>query len=159
MLMIKDFETEFGAIAGLSDHTMGTTVPVVATALGAKIIEKHFIIDRSVGGPDASFSLDKEEFSSMVKAVREAEKAIGKIDYSLTKSQLKSRDFSRSLYVVSDIRAGELISKENVKSIRPGFGISPKFLKDILGKKARVDLTKGTRFKLEYLSSDDIFYP
>ena len=97
MIMVKDIAERYGVISGLSDHTLGTTVPVVATAFGAKIIEKHFILNKSVGGPDASFSLDEKEFSEMVKAVREAEKAIGKVDYTLTEKQIKGKDFSRSL--------------------------------------------------------------
>ena len=97
MSMIKDLADRFGVVAGLSDHTMGATVPIVATVLGAKIIEKHFILDRSVGGPDASFSMNELEFSAMVKSIREAESAIGVVDYSLTDKQMKGKEFSRSL--------------------------------------------------------------
>jgi pseudaminic acid synthase len=129
MIMIEDLARRFNVISGLSDHTMGLTVPIVATALGAKIIEKHFIIDRSIGGPDASFSMNEEEFTKMVKAIRQAESAIGKIDYTLTEKQIKGRDFSRSLYVVEDIKKGEIITENNVRSIRPGFGLHPKFLR------------------------------
>ncbi|WP_051935902.1 pseudaminic acid synthase [Salegentibacter sp. Hel_I_6] len=146
MIMIRDIAERYGVFSGLSDHTLGTTVPVVATAFGAKIIEKHFILNKSVGGPDASFSLDEKEFSEMVKAVREAEKAIGKVDYTLTEKQIKGKDFSRSLYVVDDIKAGEVITEENVKSIRPGFGMHPKYLKNFLGKKADRNWEKGDRF-------------
>jgi pseudaminic acid synthase len=145
MIMIKDFEERFNVIAGLSDHTMGSTVPVVATCFGAKIIEKHFILDHSIGGPDASFSMDESEFKEMVTAVRNAEKAIGKVDYQLTEKQLKGKDFSRSLYVVKDIKEGEIITEENVKSIRPGFGMHPKFYKDMLGKTVKKDVKSGTR--------------
>jgi pseudaminic acid synthase len=144
MIMIKDMAERYGVITGLSDHTMGSTVPIVATAFGAKIIEKHFILDRSIGGPDASFSMNEEEFTAMVKAVREAEKAIGVVDYNLTEKQKKGRDFCRSLYVVEDIKAGEIITEKNVRSIRPGFGMHPKFYKEIIGKKAIEDLEKGT---------------
>jgi len=108
--MIKDFSNRFGVISGLSDHTIGSTVPIVATSFGAKIIEKHFILDRSIGGPDASFSMNEAEFTQMVKAVREAEKAIGMVDYHLTEKQAKGKDFSRSLYIVEDVNAGELVS-------------------------------------------------
>lgn len=146
MAMVKDFGERFGVIAGLSDHTMGSTVPVVATCFGAKIIEKHFILDRSIGGPDASFSMNEQEFTDMVKAVREAEKAIGVVDYSLTEKQRKGRDFCRSLYVVKDIKAGEVITNENVRSIRPGFGMHPKELKNWLGKKSPNNFEKGNRF-------------
>lgn len=151
MIMVKDMAERFGVITGLSDHTIGCTVPVVATCFGARIIEKHFILDRSIGGPDASFSMTEEEFSQMVKEVREAEKAIGKVDYSLTEKQIKGRDFCRSLYVVKDITAGEVITEENVRSIRPGFGMHPKHFKEILGKKAKGNLRKGLPFRSEYL--------
>ncbi len=146
MVMVKDLAERYGVVSGLSDHTLGNTVPIVATAMGAKIIEKHFILDKSVGGPDASFSMDEQEFSKMVKAVREAEKAIGKIDYTLTEKQKKGKDFSRSLYVVEDIKSGEMITEKNVRSIRPGFGMHPKHLKDFLGKKTDKDWKKGDRF-------------
>lgn len=149
LLMISDLADRFNVVSGLSDHTMGITVPIVATVMGAKIIEKHFIIDRSIGGPDASFSLDEQEFTAMVKAVREAEVAIGKIDYSLSDKQLKSREFSRSLYVAEDIKAGEVITELNVRSVRPGYGLHPKFLVQILGKRVTSDLGKGTKFKLD----------
>jgi pseudaminic acid synthase len=146
MVMVKDFAEHFGVITGLSDHTMGATVPIVATCFGAKIIEKHFILDRSIGGPDASFSMNEREFTDMVKAVREAEKAIGIVDYTLTEKQAKGKDFSRSLYVVKDIKAGDVISEEHVRSIRPGFGMHPKELKNWFGKVCPKDFEKGDRF-------------
>lgn len=154
MAMIRDFKERFDVIVGLSDHTMGSTVPVVSTVLGAKIIEKHFILDRNIGGPDASFSMDEAEFTQMVSAVREAEKAVGKVDYTLTEKQKKSRDFSRSLYVVADIAEGEQITHENVRSIRPGFGLHPKYLKEVIGKRATRALIKGTALKWEQVSKD-----
>ena len=153
MLMVKDFAERFGVISGLSDHTMGATVPVVATCFGAKIIEKHFILDRSIGGPDASFSMNEQEFTEMVKAVREAEKAIGIVDYKLTEKQVKGKDFSRSLYVVENIKKGEVITEKNVRSIRPGFGMHPKELKEILGKVANKDLDKGDRFEWNFIKA------
>jgi pseudaminic acid synthase len=127
MIMIKDLSERFNTISGLSDHTIGITVPIVATALGAKIIEKHFILDRSIGGPDATFSMNEKEFTEMVTLVREAENAIGNINYNLSEKQLKGRDFSRSLYVVEDLKKGEIITEFNIKSIRPGFGLHPRF--------------------------------
>lgn len=151
MVMLRDMAERFGVITGLSDHTMGSTVPIVATALGAKIIEKHFILSKSIGGPDASFSMDELEFTEMVKAVREAEKAIGKVDYTLSDKQKRGREFARSLYVVEDIKAGEVITEKNVRSIRPGFGLHPKHLNKIIGRKARVDLERGTGLKIEHL--------
>ena len=151
MIMVRDLAEKFDVISGLSDHTMGNTVPVVATCFGAKIIEKHFILNHSIGGPDASFSMDEAEFTAMVKAVRETEAAIGVVDYALTSKQIKGKDFSRSLYVVEDIQAGDLITKQNVKSIRPGFGMHPKYYNEILGKKANQFLEKGTRFHQDFI--------
>lgn len=154
MVMVKDMAERYGVITGLSDHTMGSTVPVVATCFGAKIIEKHFILDRSIGGPDASFSMNELEFGEMVKAVREAEKAIGVVDYNLTVKQMKGKDFCRSLYVVKDIKAGEIITEENVRSIRPGFGLHPKLFTEILGKRFKSDLESGTPLKKEFVCND-----
>jgi pseudaminic acid synthase len=151
MCMVKDLAERYNVISGLSDHTMGATVPIVATVFGAKIIEKHFILDRSIGGPDASFSMNEEEFTAMVKAVREAESAIGKVDYTLTAKQSKGKDFSRSLYVVEDMKAGEVITEENVRSIRPGFGLHPKHYNEILGKTVNEDLEMGERFDITFI--------
>ena len=148
MAMIPDFKERFNVISGLSDHTLGNTVPIVATSLGANIIEKHFILDRSIGGPDASFSMNEEEFTAMVKAVREVEKAVGNVSYEPTEKQKSGRVFSRSLYVVKDIKKGELITEENVRTIRPGFGMHPRFLSKILGQKSPKNLVKGDRFLL-----------
>ncbi|TGD58110.1 pseudaminic acid synthase [Flavobacterium humi] len=150
MVMVKDLAERYQVISGLSDHTMGSTVPVVATVFGAKIIEKHFIIDRAIGGPDASFSMNEEEFAAMVKAVREAEKASGVIDYALTEKQAKGRDFSRSLYIAEDVAQGEVFTEKNLRSVRPGFGLHPKYYHGLLGKKALMDLTKGTPMQLEF---------
>ena len=143
MVMVKDLAERFNVISGLSDHTIGNTAPVVATCFGAKIIEKHFILDRSIGGADASFSMNEAEFADMVTAVREAESAIGIVNYGLTKKQKKGRDFSRSLYVVEDIKTGELLTEKNVRSIRPGFGLHPRYYNEVLGKKAIKDMEKG----------------
>ena len=148
MCMVKDLANKFDVITGLSDHTIGSTVPIVATCFGAKIIEKHFILDRSVGGPDASFSMNETEFTEMVKAVREAEKAIGIVDYNLTDKQIKGKDFSRSLYVVKDMKKGDILTEEYVRSIRPGFGAHPKELSNILGQKVNQDLERGDRFSI-----------
>jgi pseudaminic acid synthase len=150
MCMVKDLAERYNVISGLSDHTMGSTVPVVATVFGAKIIEKHFIIDRAIGGPDASFSMNEEEFTAMVKAVREAEKASGVVDYNLTEKQAKGRDFSRSLYITEDIKAGEIFTEQNLRSVRPGFGLHPKYYNQLLGKKAITHLEKGTPMQLDF---------
>jgi len=144
MMMVKDLAERFGVISGLSDHTMGATVPIVATVMGAKIIEKHFILDRAIGGPDASFSMNEEEFTAMVKSVREAESAIGVIDYTLTEKQAKGKDFS----VVEDVKEGEILTEKNIRSIRPGFGLHPKYYHEILGKKVNKSLEKGDRISL-----------
>ncbi|MFC0776752.1 pseudaminic acid synthase [Flavobacterium sp. HJSW_4] len=151
MCMVKDLSERYGVISGLSDHTMGATVPIVATCFGAKIIEKHFILDRAIGGPDASFSMNEEEFTAMVKSVREAESAIGLVDYSLTEKQAKGKDFSRSLYVVEDMQEGDVITEKNVRSIRPGFGLHPKYFNEILNKKVTRKLEKGERFDLNMI--------
>jgi pseudaminic acid synthase len=127
-------------VSGFSDHTLGITAPVVATTLGAKVIEKHFILDKSIGGVDADFSLDKKEFAQMVEAVRDAEKLLGKVDYSMSAKKQQSRQFSRSLYVAQDIKKGELFTEDNVRSVRPGYGLHPKYLKDIFGKRAAKDI-------------------
>lgn len=153
MAMVQDFKERFDVIPGLSDHTLGSTVPIVATTLGARIIEKHFILDRSIGGPDASFSMNEEEFTEMVKAVRETEKAVGVVSYEPTEKQIKGRAFSRSLYVVQDIKKGEIISEKNVRSIRPGFGLHPKYLRDFLGKKLNYTVEKGTRLSIDMIDN------
>ena len=145
LIMIQDMAHKYDVITGLSDHTMGQIAPVVATCFGAKIIEKHFILDRSIGGPDASFSMNEQEFTEMVKAVRLAEKAIGVIDYNLTQKQMEGRAFCRSLYVVEDIKEGELITEKNVRSIRPGYGMHPKELKNLIGKRAIRNFKFGER--------------
>lgn len=141
---IPDLAERFKVISGLSDHTLGIIVPIIAVALGAKVIEKHFILDKSIGGPDAGFSLDKAEFKTMVDAVRNTERALGNVNYELSKNAKKSRMFSRSLFVTKDIKTGEIITEENIRSIRPGHGLPPKFFPDVIGKKAKKDLIKGT---------------
>ena len=141
---IKDLSKRFNVISGLSDHTMGSIAPITSVAFGAKIIEKHFILDKSVGGPDASFSMDQNEFKDMVDSVRAAESSIGNVTYELTKKQISSREHSRSLFVVKDVEVGELFTNENVKSIRPWHGLHPKHLDSVLGKKALRKIEKGT---------------
>jgi len=144
LLTMQNLKETFNVEVGLSDHTLGTTVPIVSVALGATVIEKHFILDKSIGGPDASFSLDKEEFKMLVDSVRDAEKSLGRVDYELTDKKQKSRGFSRSLFVVKDVKRNELFTEENVRSIRPGYGLKPKYIIDVIGKKAKQDITKGT---------------
>lgn len=151
LIMMQQFAKDFDVKVGLSDHTLGITLPVAATMLGASVIEKHFILDKSIGGPDASFSLDEAEFTQMVKAVRGAQKAIGKVSYELTEKQKSGKQFSRSLYVSKDVNKGDVITKENVRSVRPGYGLHPKHLKDILGKIFKSDIEKGTAFSLDMI--------
>jgi len=142
---IPNMKETFDVEVGFSDHTLGVTAPIVAVALGAKVIEKHFIIDKSIGGADCEFSLDKSEFKQMVESVRNCEKLIGMVDYSLTDKKKKQRRFARSLYISKDIKKGEIFSLENIKSVRPFYGLHPKYLNDVLGKVALKDYKFGDR--------------
>lgn len=140
---IPDLKSRFNVEVGFSDHTYGSLAPTVAVTLGAKVIEKHFILDKSIGGPDADFSLDVNEFKEMVEHVRDTEKLLGTVSYSLSDKVKKNRKFARSLFVVEDACKGDIITKKNVRSIRPGYGLHPKFYYQILGKKLSKDVTKG----------------
>lgn len=146
-----DMKERFGVKVGLSDHTMGSDVAIAAVALGAEMIEKHVILDRAIGGPDAAFSMTVEEFKSMVTSIRNVEKALGKVVYPTDPSTIKGRQFSRSLYVAEDVKADDIITDSNVRSVRPGYGLAPKYLTEILGKKFNRDIQKGERMKLEYV--------
>ena len=148
LAMMQQLAIDFKVKIGLSDHTLGSTVPVIATALGAEVIEKHFILDRSIGGPDASFSMNEIEFTAMVKAIREAEVAVGTSSYELSPKQVAGKDFSRSLYVAEAINKGDIITESTIRSVRPGFSLHPKHLPEILGKTAIRDLKKGERISL-----------
>ena len=141
---IPDLAERLNVISGLSDHTLGITVPVTSVALGAKVIEKHFILDKSIGGPDAAFSLDTVEFKAMVNAVREAEQALGTVNYELSEKEKRNRQFSRSLFVVKDMKVGEEFTEKNVRSIRPEYGLSPKYWDEVIEKKAAKDIIRGT---------------
>jgi len=149
MRTMVDMKNRFGVQIGLSDHTLGNIVPIVATSLGATVIEKHFILDKSIGGPDADFSLDLQEFSSMVKAVRDAEKALGEVTYEHSEKVEKNKKFGRSLFVVEDIKKGEKLTEDNVRSIRPGYGIHPKYLDEILNRTSKKELKMGTPLSFE----------
>jgi len=151
VIMIRDLAERFGVKAGLSDHTIGAMVPVLAAANGAVMIEKHFILNKEVESEDATFSMDETEFRDMVQKVRLAEAAMGKVDYSLTEKMKNSRTASRSLYVAEDMKAGDIITEQNVRSVRPGFGLHPKYLPEIIGKRVNHDLAKGDRMQLEYI--------
>jgi len=148
---IPNLADTFKTVVGLSDHTLGISVPIASVALGACIIEKHLTLDRKLGGPDAAFSLEPDEFKEMVKSVREVEKALGEVSYDLTKKMKKSREFSRSLFVVKDMKAGETFTEENIRSIRPGYGLPPKYFKEIIGKKVTKDLNRGTPLKWQMI--------
>lgn len=135
-----DMKNRFGVKVGLSDHTMGSLVPTVAVSLGAEVVEKHFILDRSLGGPDSSFSMEPNEFKDMVNNIRDAEKSLGSITYEVSEEDKTRR---RSLFVVNDIIEGEIITEKHIKSIRPGVGLHPKFYNEIIGKKANREYKKG----------------
>lgn len=149
LLTIPNMKKRFKVKVGLSDHTEGSTVPMAAVALGAEVVEKHFIIAKNIGGPDSAFSMDAEEFANMVKNVREVEKALGSVYYPTDPSKIKGREFCRSLYVAEDMMAGDVITEMNVRSVRPGFGLHPKYLPEVIGKKTVKDLEKGERFNLD----------
>lgn len=145
LLTIPDMKQRFGVKVGLSDHTEGSVVPMAAVALGAEVVEKHFIIDRSIGGPDSAFSMEAAEFKQMVENIRNVEAALGDVKYPTDSSKIKGREFCRSLYVAENIKAGETITEHNVRSVRPGFGMHPKYLPELLGRKATRDLELGDR--------------
>lgn len=150
---IPDLKTRFGVEVGFSDHTYGSLAPTVATTLGAKVIEKHFILDKAIGGPDADFSLDEPEFTEMVKAVRDTEKLLGKVCYDISEKVKNNRKFARSLFVVQDVKAGDIISEKNIRSIRPGYGLHPKYYYDILGKTFSENIERGTPLSNELIKN------
>ena len=152
LITIKDMYEKFapqGVKIGLSDHSMSIIPPISAVALGASVIEKHITLDRALGGADSGFSLNPQEFEQMIKAVREAEKALGSVDYSVNE---KNRKFARSLYVVKDIKKGEKFTSENIRSIRPSNGLHTKYYEEILGKTATMDLKFATPLKMEHIN-------
>lgn len=149
---IPGIQQRFNVIPGLSDHTGGHSVATAAVALGAKVVEKHYILNRKGGGEDAFFSMEPAEFKAMVKSVRQVEQALGKTTFELSDSMKKSRAHSRSLFVVQDVRKGEAFTVENIRSIRPGYGMHPKYLKDVLGKLAATDLERGTPLEKKHLT-------
>jgi len=141
---IPHLSEAFDVPVGLSDHTLGIAVPVAAVALGACVIEKHFTLSRDVPGPDSAFSLEPAELKAMIDAIRTAEKAVGKVHYGITDREKSSRTFRRSLFVVEDVRAGETFTEQNIRSIRPGNGLPPKYLPEVLGRRAAQDIESGT---------------
>ena len=151
LIMIKKYSEEYGVLTGLSDHTLGSTSAIMSVGYGAKVIEKHFTIDKRSDGLDTSFSADESEFKKLVISIREAEKAIGKISFNLSKSQIKNKYLSRSLYVCKDVQKGDVISEDNVKSVRPSYGLHPKYLPEIMGKKFNKKISSGTRMDLKFI--------
>ena len=149
--IIPTLAKTYGCLTGLSDHTMGTAVAVGSIALGAKMVEKHLTLRRSDGGPDSAFSMEPEEFAEMIQDIRIVEKALGSSEYKLTPTQELEHGGSRSLFVVKDIAAGEILTPDNIRSIRPGDGLHTKHYDEILGKQAAFDLKKGTPLKWELL--------
>lgn len=149
---IPHLTESFGVVAGLSDHTLGIAVPVAAVSLGACIVEKHFTLSRNNLGPDSAFSLEPKEFKEMVDAVRTVEKALGQTHYGVTDEEAKSRIFRRSLFVVKDIKKDGLFTEENIRSIRPGDGLPPKYLNKVLGRRAARDIERGTPLSWKLIS-------
>jgi len=141
---IPDIKKRFDTVVGLSDHTLGISIPIAAVSLGARIVEKHFILDKSIGGPDAAFSIEPKEFKQMVDSIREVEKSLGQVTYEINDKVKASRVFARSLFVVENIKKGELLTNINIKSIRPSDGLHPKHYNEVLGKKAKTNIGKGT---------------
>lgn len=152
LLTMQDMKRRFGCHIGLSDHSMGDIVATTAVALGAEMIEKHFILDRSLGGPDAAFSMEPHEFKQMVQRVREAEKALGRITYDLDDRARNNRKFAKSIFVVCDIKKGEPFTRENIGVIRPGDGLMPYHYEDVLGKVASCDIERGTPLAMDMIN-------
>jgi pseudaminic acid synthase len=143
----------FGVPSGLSDHTLGSAVAIAAVALGASIIEKHFTLKRAAGGPDAAFSMEPDEFGSMVADIRKVEQALGRVNYQQTASESRNVCFRRSLFVVKDVVRGERFTPENIRSIRPGYGLAPRFLPQVLGKSAAYDIARGTPLSWDHIGT------
>ncbi len=146
---ICDMKKRFDIPTGLSDHSMGSFSAATAVAIGANIIEKHFCISRAIKNPDSSFSMEPDEFRAMVAQVREVEKAMGTVTYGVSEQEKSNACFRRSLFVVEDIQAGEQLTAENIRSIRPAYGLAPKHYKEVLGRTAKRDLKRGTPLSFE----------
>jgi len=144
LMTIPDMKARFGCRVGLSDHTLGVGVSITAASLGAKVIEKHFILSRKMKTPDSFFSIEPEELEDLVRSIRITEKALGAVFYGPTKGEVNSLMFRRSLFVTKDLKKGDLFSEDNIRSIRPSYGLMPKHYNKVLGKKALRDIKKGT---------------
>jgi len=149
---IPDLCRRFGVPVGLSDHTTGVAVPVSAVTFGACIVEKHLTLSRADGGPDASFSLEPKEFSEMAQAVRAAQRSLGNVQYGALESEEGSRSFRPSLFITEDLMAGTILSPENVKSLRPAFGLAPKHFEAVLGRPVNKDVKRGTPLQWDLLA-------
>ena len=153
ILTIPDLRRRFDCEAGLSDHTGGIGVAVASVALGASVIEKHFTLDRSEGGVDSTFSMEPAEMSQLVQETERAWRALGQVSYGATDAEKKSIQFRRSLYIVKDLKAGDLLTKENLRCIRPGYGLAPKFYDQLLGQAVTSDVTRGTAMQLKFVAA------
>lgn len=151
LLTIPDMRERFGVKVGVSDHSMTNTLPVAAVALGATVVEKHLILDRNMGGPDSGFSMEPSEFEAMVKAIREVEQVLGEITYPEDPWSIPGREGSRSLYIAENMKTGDVLTDRNLRSVRPGYGLAPRYLDECLGKKVNRDLQKGERFSLDMI--------
>lgn len=151
LFTIPHLAQAFGVPAGLSDHTLGIAVPIAAVALGACIVEKHLTLSRDIPSPDSAFSLEPHEFRAMVEAIRVAEKALGEVRYRVTEREAASRVFRRSLFVVQDVKAGEVFTERNVRSIRPGCGLHTRYLDEVLGRHAARDAVRGTPLRWDLI--------
>ena len=148
---LADMRSRFGVPVGISDHTLSSTVALTSVALGARIVEKHFILNRAIGGPDAAFSMEADEFRRMVATIRDVEKALGRVTYDLSPAVRRNRKFARSLFVVENLRAGDILTDKNVRSIRPADGLAPKYLPQVLGHRVNRDIERGEPLKMEYI--------
>ena len=151
---IPNLRETFRCEVGLSDHTLGSVVAGAAVALGARVVEKHFILDKSLGGPDAAFSLDPKEFKQLVDTIRNTEKALGTVNYDLSEKKKKIKDFSRSLFISADVKKGDVVTEANVRSVRPGHGLHPKYLPQLLGKTFTQDVKRGVPVRRSFLEGD-----
>ena len=153
--MMKRFSKDFGVKVGLSDHTIGNLLPILSIALGATAIEKHFKLNDDVGGADAAFSVNEQDFKILVDEIRLAELAMGEETYELTEKQISGKRYGRSLYISKDLKSGEILTKENIKSVRPGLSLHPKYYNEVLGRQVIKDLNKGSRFSLKDLKQNN----
>lgn len=156
LLTIPDMKDRFGVKVGLSDHTEGSVVPMAAVALGAEVVEKHFIIDRSIGGPDSAFSMEAKDFRKMVDNIRRVEKSLGSVYYPTNITKIKGREGCRSLYVAEDVKVGDIVTEKNVRSVRPGYGLHPKYMPVILGKRFVKNYNMGERFNMEMVEDVNV---